>query len=154
MFLHLCAILFTGGGGLPTPWMQTPPLDADTPWMQTPPLDADTPWMQTPLPLDADPLHPDANPLYPNADPLPSCLQTPVVDADPHSLDADPPLWIQTPPLIRSASGRYASYWNAYLFYKHIDVEFRHWTVSPWPPDLNLRSHIFAFSWHWTVHIS
>ena len=32
-----------GEGGLPKPaWMQTP-LDADSPWMQTPPLDADPP---------------------------------------------------------------------------------------------------------------
>ena len=50
------------GGHLPTPWMQTPPPDADLPRMETPP------WMRDP----------------------------------------------STP--IRSKMGRYASYWNAYLY--------------------------------------
>ena len=54
--LHLCVILFTGGGGLPTPHSQTwglgRPPDADpprqTPWMQTPLGLGRSPWMQIP----------------------------------------------------------------------------------------------------------
>ena len=60
MFLHLCVILFMGGGGsahphLPVgrpgvlgrpPWLQTPQMQTSR--MQTSP-DADPPWMQTPL---------------------------------------------------------------------------------------------------------
>ena len=60
------------------------------------------------------------------ADPLPRCR--PPLDADPQDrapqpdpppMDADPPRqisWMQTPPHATSTSGRYESYWNAYLF--------------------------------------
>ena len=74
-FLHLSAILFTGGvsasmhAGIPPPWEQTPPR-ADTPQEQTPPEQtppgsrhppgsrpprADTPWEQTPPRADTPP---------------------------------------------------------------------------------------------------
>ena len=87
----------------------------NTPRMQTPLLlDADplSPWMQTPLLLDADPLSPRMQtPSLPGCRPPSSWMQT---------------LWMQDPPdaefypiplqvEIRSASGRHASYWNAFL---------------------------------------
>ena len=114
----------------PFPWMQTPPPGCRPPSDADPPgrhlLDAD------PLPLDADPLDADLPGRHPplDADPL---------DADPQS---DTP-WMQTPsppgcrppppgcrppgcrtlrcrpprcrPPVTSTSGRYASYWNAFL---------------------------------------
>ena len=108
-----------------TPQMQNP-LDADPP--DADPLDADPsprcrpfPQMQT-LPLDPDPLDadvPDVDPL--DADSSPRCrplpqMQTPPSDADP--LGCRPPGC--RPPRCRppdtSTSGRYASYWNAFLF--------------------------------------
>ena len=60
--------------------------------------------------------------------PPPTHRQTPLPDADPHwmqsPMDADPPGCRPPPPAkrytgyygIRSTSGRYASYWNAFLF--------------------------------------
>ena len=84
MFLHLCVILFTGGGVSPTaprcrpPWMQTsPPPGFGRPPGCRPPGSGRPPQMQTPL-----------------------------------GLGRHPP-----PPPIRSTSGRYASYWHAYLLY-------------------------------------
>ena len=99
------------------------PLDADPTGCRSPsyldadpiPLDADllppgcrppSPWMQTPQPLDADP--------PPEADPI--RMQTPFpLDADPPG-SIPPPPRSRPPPLIRSTSGRYTSYWNAYLY--------------------------------------
>ena len=75
---------------------QSRPLRADPPRSRHPPR-GDPPWEQTPP-----------------QEQTPSWEQTP--------LGADPP-WEQTPPppqeadsSIRSTSGRYASYWNAFLF--------------------------------------
>ena len=69
---------------------------AQPPRMQTPWI-GQTPWMQTP--------HGWADP--------PGCR--PPGLGRPPSLDADPPGVGQTPP-IQSTSGRYASYWNTYLY--------------------------------------
>ena len=90
MFLHLSVILFTGGGGvwLSACWNTHPPGSRHLPR-------ADIPWEQTPL------------------------EQTPLPGAGTPLLGADTP--VKTPPLrsacweIRATSGRYASYWNAFL---------------------------------------
>ena len=74
-----------------------PPLDAD-PQMKTPLGWENHPWMQTP---GVDQTPPRCIP--------PGVGQIPPTDADPLGL-AYPP----SP--IRPTSGRYASYWNAYLF--------------------------------------
>ena len=78
----------------PTPWEQTPPrsrhpLGADTPLEADTPLGADTPWEHTDPPKQTPP----------RAD-------TPGADTPPQEADS----------CIRSMSGRYASYWNAFLF--------------------------------------
>ena len=88
------------GVGLPNPLPDTDP-PRQTPWMQT-----SLGWTDPPIQIS-----PDADP--PGwADP-PGVGQTPPMqtlpDADPRGL-ADPPF-----PIL-STSGRYASYWNAYLF--------------------------------------
>ena len=105
IFLHLSVILFTGGGMSETepPRSRHPPR-ADTPWVRHP-TRADTPPEQTP---------PEQT--TPGAD-TPPC-QTPPKSR--HPPGADTPLG-QTPlpaadSSIRSTSGRYASYWNAFLF--------------------------------------
>ena len=120
MFLQASVILSTGGGvsasvhaGIHPPRADTPlpeqaplsrqspradtPLGADNPLEETPP-GADTPWDQTPPGVDTpQSRHPPE--------------QTP---QSRHPLGTDPP-----PPGadsgIRSTSGRYASYWNAFL---------------------------------------
>ena len=87
-----------------TPWV------GHTPLVCPPPLDGcrppqglyRPPWMQTP-----------------GVGQTPQARQTPL-DADPPGLGRPP--WMQTPPglgrppPIQSISGRYASYWNAYLY--------------------------------------
>ena len=85
----------------PLPPEQTPPLGADTPpgsihppWEQTPPLGADTPGADTP----------PGNTHPPGTDTPPE--QTPLNQTPPQEADCS----------IRSTSGRYASYWNAFLF--------------------------------------
>ena len=111
IFTGVCLSTGGGEGCLPqcmlgyTPWSRSPGADilpeqtpprADTPQSrhpQTPP-GADTPWSRYPpeqTPPRADP---------PGADPPPE--QTPQSRHPPGS--------------IRSTSGRYASYWNAFLF--------------------------------------
>ena len=89
MFLHLCVILFTGGGGLPTP------LDAEPPGLDRPPACRSpgcrpsrmhTPWMQT---LRGQAGHPGCRP------PFPGVGQSPP-NADPS--DAHPYRVGQTPP--------------------------------------------------------
>ena len=100
MFLQVCVILFTGGVCLSACWDTTPPREqtplgadtpgADTPPRQTPPQSRPSPWEQTPPqsrpPLGADP---------PGSRPPP-----------PREADSG----------IRSTSGRYASYWNVFLY--------------------------------------
>ena len=126
IFLHLSVILFTGGGvclsacwDTTPPWEQTPPRSRHTPPMeQTPPLDETPPGSRHPPPGSRH-TFPEQTP--PRADtPL---EQTPLEQTPPEQTPpwsrAPPPE--QTPPPkadsgIRSMSGRYASYWNAFLF--------------------------------------
>ena len=105
-----------------TPWSRHPPR-ADTPWEQTPPR-ADTPLEQTPPRADTP-----QEQTPPRAD-TPSWEQTP--PGSRHPPRADPP-WSRAPREqtspgsrqpphleadsgIQSTSGRYTSYWNAFLF--------------------------------------
>ena len=89
------------GGVSPTPPINTdPPSWADLPGCRPPWGWADTPWMQT---------------LWGWADPSPgwadrSWTQTPV------RLGTPPPPGVGQIPPIQSTSGRYAFYWNSYLF--------------------------------------
>ena len=131
MFLLVSVILSTAGEGGCLPLCSTgiPPLGADTPpgadpqsrppWDQTPP-GADTPREDTPpscrRPRADDPLRADT----PWSRHPPSWELTPP-PLSRHQPEQTPP-WEQTPPhkkadsSIRSMSGRYASYWNAFLF--------------------------------------
>ena len=90
MFLHLSVILFMGGVCLSACWDTHPqsrhPTGADTPWSRHPPE-------QTPPPR-ADTHHPPRSKHPPGADTSPPCSAC----------------WE-----IRATSGRYASYWNAFL---------------------------------------
>ena len=125
MFLQACVILFTGGGCLPQCMLgyHTPPR-ADTPWELTPP------WEQT-LPLGADtPLgaetpqsrHPPPEQTPPQSrHTLPRSRHPPARADTPHQ-SRHPPGSRHPPPgrscwEIRSTRGRYASYWNAILYY-------------------------------------
>ena len=143
IFLHLSVILFTGGrvsasvhaGIAPPradtllrsrhappeqphhPWADTPKQTPPTPWADTPQsrhtLGADTPWEQTPpraetpgadTPLRADTLLEQTTPRNRH----PPGADTPQEQTPPWEADSG----------IRSMSGRYASYWNAFLFGK------------------------------------
>ena len=139
MFLHLSVILFTGGC-LPHPWTDTPPGRhplgrhpqgrppwADTPWADTrpgqtlalgrhplsrhPPWQtphwADTPWADTPQAYTPLGRHPTAQ-----------CM----LRYTPHPVHAG--IW--------STSGRYASYWNAFLSFDYIKKV----------DDINLKNYI------------
>ena len=98
IFLHLSAILFTGGVCLSACWDTTTqsrhPSRADTPPEQTPP------WSRHP---------PGSRHTPPEQTPL---EQTPPWEQTPRSR---PPPW-EADSGIRSMTGRYASYWNAFLF--------------------------------------
>ena len=92
IFLHLSVILFTGGG-LPQHMLGHPlqsrhPQSRHPPWEQTPPVP--TPRSRH-LPWEQTP---------------PSLSRHPWADTPPPEADSS----------IRSTSGRYASYWNAFLF--------------------------------------
>ena len=126
MFLQTSVILLTGGGLLPgglcipacteadtPPQEQTPPDQTPPPEQTLPdqmPPKADTPWSRHPPRADTPPR---ANPPRPET----PQDQTP---PGPDPPKPDTPL-DQTHPLreahsgIRSTSGRYASYWNAFL---------------------------------------
>ena len=99
IFTPVCHSVHRGGvsasvhAGIPPPLEQTPPPGVDTPQEQTPPLGADTPQEQTP----------------PEQTPTPLGVDTP------HPPGADTPR--EADPGIRSMSSRYASYWNAFLFF-------------------------------------
>ena len=101
IFLHLSVILFTGGvcqGEPPLPG-KTPPCQGEPPRQGEPPTcQGEPPWDQTPPPWDQTPPGPD-----------------PPQDQSPPGPDPPPP-----PPeedcSIRSTSGQYASYWNAFVF--------------------------------------
>ena len=90
MFLDLSLILFTGGSGRP-PWADTP-LPGRPPWADTP---GQTPLGRHPLgrhPVEADTPQGSRHPPREQTPPRSACWE------------------------IRATSGRYASYWNAYLF--------------------------------------
>ena len=111
--MKLCqSNIFTQGGCLPrhphprkqtSPRKQTPPGSRHPLWKQTPP-EADTPPGSRPPP-EAD--TPPQKQTPPEAD-TPRSRHTPQKQTPPGS--RHPP-----PPGIRSMSGRYASYWNAFL---------------------------------------
>ena len=121
MFLHVCVILFTGGvSGQTSPEPGRPPQQGEPPRPGRPPWDqADTP------PDQADPPGLGRPPPGPGKPPPPPTRQTPPRD------QADPLQTRQTPPpprreedcSIRSMSGRYASYWNAFLFQNAISLD-------------------------------
>ena len=97
IFLHLSVILLTeGGGGV---CQGEPPLAGRTPpqTRETPPRTRETPLDKADPPDQADP------PPGPGRPPSPWTRQAPPA---PREADSS----------IRSTSGRYASYWNAFLF--------------------------------------
>ena len=119
IFFHLSVILFTrgggGGGGIPEGTEADPP-SRHPPGSRHTPLGADPPGSRQPPPEQTPPLGADS-PLGsrhpPRADP-------PGADTPPgsrHPPRSRPPQ--SRPPGIRSTSGRYASYWNAFLFEKN-----------------------------------
>ena len=105
VFTRVCHSVHRGGVCLSACWDTTPP-----PQEQTNPPEADTPWKQTP----------------------PRSRHPPWGR---HPLEADTPRE-QTPPQeadssIQSTTGRYASYWNAFLFYdiSTQDVKLLIWII-------------------------
>ena len=96
IFLHLCVILFTGGRVWGRPPGSTPPgqtyaLGQTHPPGQTPPR-SDTPWVRHPPGLSTPP----------------GTKYTPLgLKYTPQEADSG----------MRSTSGRYVSYWNAFLFH-------------------------------------
>ena len=106
IFLHLFVILFTVGRGegvcLSACW-DTTPRTRPPPWEQTPP-GADTP-------LGADPPEPTPQSRPPGPDTPrtrhPPDQTPPIPDTPPQEADSS----------IRSTSGQYASYWNAFLLH-------------------------------------
>ena len=99
MFLQVSVIhsVHRGGGGLPQCMLGYPPDQADTPQDQTPPGPGRHP------PRSDTPPGPGRHP--PSQD-----------QADPPPREADSS--------IRSTSGRYASYWNAFLFLLKITTDY------------------------------
>ena len=100
IFLHLLSFCSQGGGGfcLSACWDTTPsPPGAGTPLDQTSPQTRHPPWEQTPP-------GPGTHPPGPGTPPQ---EQTPPQTRHPSPPEADSS--------IRSTSGRYASYWNAFL---------------------------------------
>ena len=123
MFLHVCVILFTGGSPGRPPWQGEPPGTRQTPpgTRQTPPRTRQTPpGRENHPPRTRQPPWNQATPPGPGspsdlADHPPGRGNPPRTRQTPHS-----PRTRQTPPQeadcsIRSMSGRYASYWNAFL---------------------------------------
>ena len=118
IFLHLFVILFTGGGGgvsasvhagIPHPPEQTCPRE------HTPPQ-VDTPWSRH-APGSRPPLEQTLPSRHPPMQTPPE--QTPPLGADiPQNRNSPPP---EADSGIRSMSGRYASYWNAFLFFSVIN---------------------------------
>ena len=107
MFLLVSVILSTGGvSRRETPW-QGPP-GKETPLAGRPPS------KETPLPGG------------PPGQGDPPARRTPLARRTPPPRQGDPPSGRETPPPgIRSMSGRYASYWNAFLFrlIRYLQVE-------------------------------
>ena len=128
IFLHLFVILFTGGRGVSSrenpparenppsarenpPCQGEPPLPGRTPPGPDPPLDQADPPNQAEPPLGPDP--PDQTPPRPGRPP--QTRQTPLDQADPQPPGPGRPPPPEADSSIRSTSGRYASYWNAFL---------------------------------------
>ena len=105
MFLQVC-VCPQGGGCLPQcmlgchtpPGWRNPPLDGEPP-----PDQADPPWMENPPQDQADP----------------PWMENPPRD------QADPPPLREADSSIRSTSGWYASYWNAFLLCLHV-IKYAH----------------------------
>ena len=112
IFLHVCVILSTGGGSAP--------LHAGY-----------TPQEQTSPPEQA-----------PRA-PTPPVADTPLKEQAPPGAEPPggkhPPVSRHPPPGIRSMSGRYASYWNAFLFLSDIS-----WMIQAYI-ELRIRIAIITF---------
>ena len=114
IFLHLSVILFTGGvwqGDLP------PQLDGEP----------SPPQLEEPPRLEGEPLQLDGEPTPPQLEgEPPGWMENPLrLDGEP-----TPPGWKENPPReadpgIRSTIGRYASYWNAFLYYVMYLVSIR-----------------------------
>ena len=123
MFLHVSVILLTGGVLRRTP----PPDQADPPLgPRRPPQTKENPprTRQTP-PDQGKPTHPPRrtkeNPPKPGRTPLPPDQGEPPLPPPPGTKENPPDQGEPPPPReehcsIRSMSGRYASYWNAFLF--------------------------------------
>ena len=113
--------------GADPPGSRHPP-GADTPWEQTPPWSRHPPGADTPYPPEQTPLRkptPTPRSRPPEQTPPPHSRHPPGADTPPPPGADTPPR--QTPSgsrhpsreadsSIRSMSGRYASYWNAFLF--------------------------------------
>ena len=113
VFTPVCHSVHRGEGAL----SGRPPLDRDPPPPDRGPLDRDPPgqrhpWTETPL---------DRNPPLPGQRPLPPGQRPPPPDRYPHPQTETPPdrdsPWTETPDRDPRTvkSGRYASYWNAFL---------------------------------------
>ena len=105
----VCVILFSGGGRLPQCMLGYHPWD-HAPYPPTPPHPPD----HAPPPTQTMRTHPRT--MHHSPGPC-----TPPGPCDPHTGPCTPPGTMHTPPPsgIRSMSGRYASYWNAFLFGKN-----------------------------------
>ena len=109
MFLQVSVILLTGEG-LPQCMLgcQTPPQTRQIPPDRAyPPGPGRPPWTRQ--------THPPPGPGRPPSDQA----DTPLDQADPSGTR-------QTPPSIGSMSGRYASYWNAFLFFNAVAFSLFH----------------------------
>ena len=135
MFLHVSVILLTGGVSGQPPHRENPPGPGRPPHRENPPGTRQTPppgresplrTRQTP-PLQTRQTPPAGRtPPQNQADTSPWQGEPPLDQADPQQ--GEPPWQGKAPPgmenpppreaddSIRSMSGRYASYWNAYLF--------------------------------------
>ena len=104
IFLHLFVILFTGGGFCLNACWDPPQSRPPSPWTRHPPQE------QTPQTRHPRSRHP------PRAD-------TPLDQAPPWEADSS----------IRSMTGQYASYWNAFLFIVHLfRIIMRYFFISGW----------------------
>ena len=123
MFLHLSVILFTGGCLADAPRAHPP--------RHTPP--GHTPAGHTPHPGTHPPRHTPPLGTHP--------LGTPPLDR--HTLGRYPS-WVDTPQGHGHCSGRYASYWNAYLFSGILVTRFNysHTTTSSGKDLLKMNSEL------------
>ena len=114
IFLHLSVILFTGVVCLSACWDTTPPAGSRHPPEQTPiPREQTPPWEQT---TAREQTHPPREQTPREETPRsrhPPPERTPPWSRHPPGADTFPP---QADSGIRSMNGRYASYWNAFLF--------------------------------------